>query len=71
MELIRKYVEPGPVSSPSVCFSDAEKLKERRHHKEAALLLEQYAEDVEEAIVTLINGHVWQDALRLVRLLTI
>lgn len=46
----------------------AEKLLEQRRHSEAALLLEQYAKDCEEAITALIEGATWDEALRLVYL---
>uniref|UniRef100_A0A7N6A4C7 Elongator complex protein 1 n=1 Tax=Anabas testudineus TaxID=64144 RepID=A0A7N6A4C7_ANATE len=44
----------------------AEKLIEQRRYSEAALLLDQYAKDCEEAILALITGAVWEEALRLV-----
>ncbi|XP_062281741.1 elongator complex protein 1 [Scomber scombrus] len=44
----------------------AEKLIEQRRYSEAALLLDQYAKDCEEAILALINGAVWEEALRLI-----
>ncbi|XP_045886110.1 elongator complex protein 1 [Micropterus dolomieu] len=44
----------------------AEKLTEQRRYSEAALLLDQYAKDCEEAILALINGSVWEEALRLI-----
>uniref|UniRef100_A0A665V8C4 Elongator complex protein 1 n=1 Tax=Echeneis naucrates TaxID=173247 RepID=A0A665V8C4_ECHNA len=43
----------------------AEKLTEQRRYSEAALLLDQYAKDCEEAILALITGAVWEEALRL------
>uniref|UniRef100_A0A6Q2X8U6 Elongator complex protein 1 n=1 Tax=Esox lucius TaxID=8010 RepID=A0A6Q2X8U6_ESOLU len=46
----------------------AEKLIELRRYTEAAVLLEQYAKDCEEAISALITGAVWEEALRLVYL---
>ncbi|XP_036431639.1 elongator complex protein 1 [Colossoma macropomum] len=46
----------------------AEKLLEVRRHTEAALLLEQYAKDCEEAISALIEGCAWEEALRLIYL---
>uniref|UniRef100_A0A671MHM0 Elongator complex protein 1 n=1 Tax=Sinocyclocheilus anshuiensis TaxID=1608454 RepID=A0A671MHM0_9TELE len=46
----------------------AEKLLEARRHAEAALCLEQYAKDCEEAISALIQGAAWEEALRLVSL---
>ncbi|XP_005808681.2 elongator complex protein 1 [Xiphophorus maculatus] len=44
----------------------AEKLTEQRRCSEAALLLDQYAKDCEEAILALITGAVWEEALRLI-----
>lgn len=44
----------------------AEKLSEQRRYTEAALLLDQYANDCEEAILALITGAVWDEALRLI-----
>ncbi|XP_054453023.1 elongator complex protein 1 [Anoplopoma fimbria] len=44
----------------------AEKLTEQRRFSEAALLLDQYAKDCEEAILALITGSVWEEALRLI-----
>ncbi|XP_037833298.1 elongator complex protein 1 isoform X2 [Kryptolebias marmoratus] len=44
----------------------AEKLTEQRRYSEAALLLDQYAKDCEEAILALITGAVWEEALRLI-----
>uniref|UniRef100_A0A8C2F7Z5 Elongator complex protein 1 n=1 Tax=Cyprinus carpio TaxID=7962 RepID=A0A8C2F7Z5_CYPCA len=46
----------------------AEKLLEARRHKQAALCLEQYAKDCEEAISALIQGAAWEEALRLIYL---
>uniref|UniRef100_A0A8D3D8A8 Elongator complex protein 1 n=1 Tax=Scophthalmus maximus TaxID=52904 RepID=A0A8D3D8A8_SCOMX len=43
-----------------------QKLTEQRRYSEAALLLDQYAKDCEEAILALITGAVWEEALRLV-----
>ncbi|KAK3610232.1 hypothetical protein CHS0354_022286 [Potamilus streckersoni] len=43
----------------------AEQLKGQNKHTDAAILLEQYAKDIEEAIVTLIQGSQWTEALRL------
>ncbi|XP_052279525.1 putative elongator complex protein 1 isoform X1 [Dreissena polymorpha] len=43
----------------------AEELKGRNRHSEAAVVLEQYAGDLEEAIVTLIQGTQWDEASRL------
>uniref|UniRef100_A0A8C9YDU8 Elongator complex protein 1 n=1 Tax=Sander lucioperca TaxID=283035 RepID=A0A8C9YDU8_SANLU len=44
----------------------AEKLTEQRRFSEAALLLDQYAKDCEEAILALVTGSVWEEALRLI-----
>ncbi|XP_028315057.1 elongator complex protein 1 isoform X2 [Gouania willdenowi] len=44
----------------------AEKLIEQRKYCEAAVLLDQYAKDCEEAILALITGAVWDEALRLI-----
>ncbi|XP_052006172.1 elongator complex protein 1 [Xyrauchen texanus] len=44
----------------------AEKLLEARRHTEAALCLELYAKDCEEAISALIEGAAWEEALRLI-----
>ncbi|KAK6298991.1 hypothetical protein J4Q44_G00305010 [Coregonus suidteri] len=45
-----------------------EKLIALRRYTEAAILLEQYAKDCEEAISALVTGAVWEEALRLVYL---
>ncbi|XP_063776122.1 elongator complex protein 1 isoform X2 [Pseudophryne corroboree] len=44
----------------------AGKLVEHRKHENAAVLLEQYAEDYEEAIILLLDGALWEEALRLI-----
>ncbi|KAM7389360.1 hypothetical protein PAMP_023344 [Pampus punctatissimus] len=44
----------------------AEKLTEQRRYSDAALLLDQYAKDCEEAILALITGAIWEEALRLI-----
>ncbi|XP_069486709.1 elongator complex protein 1 isoform X2 [Ambystoma mexicanum] len=44
----------------------AGKLMERRKYADASLLLEQYAQDYEEAILFLLEGAVWEEALRLI-----
>ncbi|XP_029917224.1 elongator complex protein 1 [Myripristis murdjan] len=46
----------------------AEKLMEQRRYSEAALLLDQYAKDCEEAIAALITGALWEEALRLIHM---
>ncbi|XP_069834097.1 elongator complex protein 1 isoform X2 [Dendropsophus ebraccatus] len=42
------------------------KLVEQRKYGSAAVLLEQYAEDYEEAIIVLLEGALWEDSLRLI-----
>ncbi|XP_030620667.1 elongator complex protein 1 isoform X2 [Chanos chanos] len=60
---------PLPAEELALLARDlAEKLIELRRHTEAALLLEQYAKDCEEAISALIVGAAWEEALRLVYL---
>uniref|UniRef100_A0A8C8RGH4 Elongator complex protein 1 n=1 Tax=Pelusios castaneus TaxID=367368 RepID=A0A8C8RGH4_9SAUR len=44
----------------------AGKLVEQRRHAEAAILLEQYAQDYEEAVLLLLEGTAWEEALRLI-----
>nr|Q8VHU4.1 RecName: Full=Elongator complex protein 1; Short=ELP1; AltName: Full=IkappaB kinase complex-associated protein; Short=IKK complex-associated protein [Rattus norvegicus]AAL40926.1 IKAP [Rattus norvegicus] len=44
----------------------AGKLVEQRKHSEAATVLEQYALDYEEAVLLLLEGSAWEEALRLV-----
>ncbi|XP_061691205.1 elongator complex protein 1 isoform X2 [Syngnathoides biaculeatus] len=44
----------------------AGKLNEQRRYTEAAVLLDQYAKDCEEAILALISGGAWEEALRLI-----
>ncbi|XP_064295222.1 elongator complex protein 1 isoform X2 [Phalacrocorax carbo] len=50
----------------SLARSMAGKLVEQRKHAEAAILLEQYAQDCEEAVLLLLEGAVWEEALRLI-----
>ncbi|NXU95346.1 ELP1 protein, partial [Xiphorhynchus elegans] len=50
----------------SLARSMAEKLVEQRRHAEAATLLEQYTQDYEEAVLLLLEGALWEDALRLI-----
>ena len=47
-----------------LCHADS--LKGSRRYSEAARVLIDYAEDVEEAIVTLLEGSGWEEALRLI-----
>ncbi|XP_032490458.1 elongator complex protein 1 isoform X2 [Phocoena sinus] len=44
----------------------AGKLAEQRKHCDAATVLEQYAQDYEEAVLLLLEGAAWEEALRLV-----
>ncbi|KAL1776415.1 Elongator complex 1 [Sigmodon hispidus] len=44
----------------------AGKLVEQRRHSEAATILEQYVQDYEEAVLRLLEGSAWEEALRLV-----
>ncbi|NXY46754.1 ELP1 protein, partial [Ceuthmochares aereus] len=46
--------------------SMAGKLVEQRKHAEAAILLEQYTQDYEEAVILLLEGSLWEEALRLI-----
>ncbi|XP_065518260.1 elongator complex protein 1 [Lathamus discolor] len=50
----------------SLSRSMAGKLVEQRKHGEAAILLEQYTEDYEEALLLLLEGTLWEEALRLI-----
>ncbi|XP_007950138.1 elongator complex protein 1 [Orycteropus afer afer] len=44
----------------------AGKLLEQRRHGDAATVLEQYAQDYEEAVLLLLDGAAWEEALRMV-----
>ncbi|XP_074877945.1 elongator complex protein 1 isoform X2 [Buteo buteo] len=44
----------------------AGKLVEQRKYAEAAILLEQYTQDYEEAVLLLLQGALWEEALRLI-----
>ncbi|ELW64582.1 Elongator complex protein 1 [Tupaia chinensis] len=44
----------------------AGKLVEQRKHSDAAVVLEQYAQDYEEAVILLLEGAAWEEALRLI-----
>ncbi|MED6250908.1 hypothetical protein ATANTOWER_014919, partial [Ataeniobius toweri] len=58
---------PLPTDQLALLARDlAERLTEQRRYSEAALLLDQYAKDCEEAILALITGAVWEEALRLI-----
>ncbi|XP_076373726.1 elongator complex protein 1 isoform X2 [Tachypleus tridentatus] len=49
-----------------LALSLAEKLKTNKHFFEAAVLLDQYVMDSEGAIATLIEGHKWKEAMRMI-----
>ena len=44
----------------------ADKLKQKRQYRDAAEVLSQYANDTEEAIVVLLEGGAWAEALCMV-----
>ncbi|XP_067839650.1 elongator complex protein 1 [Heptranchias perlo] len=50
----------------SMARTIAGRLTEQRRHSEAALILEQYAKDCEEAIASLLEGAAWEESLRLI-----
>ncbi|XP_078070069.1 elongator complex protein 1 isoform X2 [Mustelus asterias] len=50
----------------SMARTIAGKLTEQRRYSEAALVLEQYAKDYEEAITSLLEGAAWEESLRLI-----
>ncbi|NXB00895.1 ELP1 protein, partial [Cnemophilus loriae] len=50
----------------SLARSLAGKLVEQRKYSEAAILLEQYTQDYEEAVLLLLEGALWEEALRLI-----
>ncbi|KAF4804292.1 inhibitor of kappa light polypeptide protein enhancer in B-cells, kinase complex-associated protein [Turdus rufiventris] len=50
----------------SLAQSMAGKLVEQRKYAEAAILLEQYTQDFEEAVLLLLEGALWEEALRLI-----
>ncbi|NWT72124.1 ELP1 protein, partial [Prunella himalayana] len=50
----------------SLAQSMAGKLVEQRKYAEAAILLEQYTQDYEEAVLLLLEGALWDEALRLI-----
>ncbi|XP_049652381.1 elongator complex protein 1 isoform X2 [Accipiter gentilis] len=50
----------------SLAHGMAGKLVEQRKYAEAAILLEQYTQDYEEAVVLLLEGALWEEALRLI-----
>ncbi|XP_068032591.1 elongator complex protein 1 [Anomalospiza imberbis] len=50
----------------SLARNMAGKLAEQRKYVEAAILLEQYTQDYEEAVLLLLEGAFWEEALRLI-----
>ncbi|KAK2514103.1 elongator complex protein 1 [Columba livia] len=50
----------------SLARSMTGKLVEQRRHAEAAILLEQYTQDYEEAVLLVLEGSLWEEALRLI-----
>lgn len=64
MVCMAAYLKMGPPELAQLAKDAAEDLKSTDRHLEAAILYEQYAGDVEEAIITLIDGHEWDEALR-------
>ncbi|XP_058022152.1 elongator complex protein 1 isoform X3 [Ahaetulla prasina] len=50
----------------SLARSMAGRLTEKRKYVDAAVLLEQYAKDYEEAILLLLEGTAWDEALRII-----
>ncbi|KAK3526535.1 hypothetical protein QTP70_030761 [Hemibagrus guttatus] len=65
---VATHIPVPPTQLTQLARDLAEKLLEMRRHTEAALLLEQYAKDCEEAISALIEGTAWEEALRLIYL---
>ncbi|GAA6093027.1 elongator complex protein 1 [Tachysurus ichikawai] len=65
---VATHIPVPPTQLTQLARDLAEKLLEMRRHPEAALLLEQYAKDCEEAISALIEGAAWEEALRLIYL---
>ncbi|XP_067886712.1 elongator complex protein 1 isoform X2 [Heterodontus francisci] len=50
----------------SMARTIAGRLMEQRRNSEAAVILEQYAKDYEEAITSLLEGAAWEESLRLI-----
>ncbi|KAF5903355.1 elongator complex protein 1 [Clarias magur] len=65
---VATHIPVPPTQLTQLARDLAEKLLEMRRHTEAAVLLEQYAKDCEEAISALIDGSAWEEALRLIYL---
>ncbi|KAI5100646.1 elongator complex protein 1 [Silurus meridionalis] len=65
---VATHIPVPPTQLTQLARDLAEKLLEMRKHTEAALLLEQYAKDCEEAISALIEGAAWEETLRIIYL---
>ena len=59
-------IKPNQNDFTNLCKRIVEKLKDTQRHKEAAQVLLEYLNDPEEAVVSLIEGHEWFEALRLI-----
>ncbi|KAJ7335933.1 hypothetical protein JRQ81_013874 [Phrynocephalus forsythii] len=56
-------------TAAELCYPEeklAGRFAEKRKYTDAAILLEQYAKDYEEAILLLLEGNTWDEALRLI-----
>lgn len=62
---ILKKLNYPTLKNMMLCKDMAEKLKQNQKFLDAATLLESYVEDIEESIITLIEGQEWGAALRL------
>ena len=67
LALAKSVIKP-PNDFTNLCKRLVEKLKDSHRHKEAAEILIEYLNDPEEAVVSLIEGHDWFGALRLIEL---
>ncbi|XP_057205981.1 elongator complex protein 1 [Triplophysa rosa] len=65
---VATHIPLAPEQLTQLARDLGEKLLEARRHTEAALCLELYAKDCEEAISALIEGAAWEEALRLIYL---
>ncbi|XP_062847026.1 putative elongator complex protein 1 isoform X2 [Trichomycterus rosablanca] len=65
---VATHIPVPPTQLAQIARELGEKLLEMRRHTDAAVLLEQYAKDSEEAISALIQGAAWEEALRLIYL---
>ena len=55
-----------PAEMANLCSRLVEKLKDSHRHAEAANILMEYLNDPEEALVVLLQGQVWSEAIRLI-----